>query len=491
MKMSFIRRSFPLPLMIIILLLFCKGLIWTVLIPPFQTPDEPVHFAYVQYIAEEHKLPIYNGSSRTQLSQEMLNFISYVNLSDIAFHPSYQFSLSSREVELLTSEKYDKFLRLSSGSTYVSGYPPAYYLIGSIAYDIFYMSPIMFRFYAVRIMSVLISILAPWATYHITRKIFADSPSLWIAAAVIVGFQPMYSMIGASVNNDVLMDALTPVLLLWLLHVVQKWPNNRTSSFILGGVILALGLLTKAEMVYVTGMVLVFLVLRQLLFRESIHEMTKLVKSWVAIIIPIIIMYGAWVIGISLPYYHSLIGTMGYQATLPGSGSLWSYISQEILGPSGFNHLFFVFVQSFWADFGWLDTSFSFQSIYNILLFFMIVALLVSAWSAIRPPIHRASNVLYRWGSIVSVLCFIGNIGFLLAVEYMYFKQYHTTMLQGRYMLTALAPLAIMFIITIDRIPKRYVLLRRTVPSLVVFSAIALNIASILLEVHRYYGVAF
>ncbi len=53
------------------LIALAHGLLWSVLIPPFQSPDETEHFAYAQYLAETGRLPPKVGNSSTRPSSSV------------------------------------------------------------------------------------------------------------------------------------------------------------------------------------------------------------------------------------------------------------------------------------------------------------------------------------------------------------------------------------------------------------------------------------
>ena len=50
-------RRVPSAAWVCALVAFLNAVCWSILSPPFQVPDEPAHFAYVQQLAEAHQLP--------------------------------------------------------------------------------------------------------------------------------------------------------------------------------------------------------------------------------------------------------------------------------------------------------------------------------------------------------------------------------------------------------------------------------------------------
>jgi len=52
-----VLRRIPTAAWVCALVAFVSAACWSFITPPFQVPDEPAHFAYVQQLAETGKLP--------------------------------------------------------------------------------------------------------------------------------------------------------------------------------------------------------------------------------------------------------------------------------------------------------------------------------------------------------------------------------------------------------------------------------------------------
>ena len=53
MSWSMRERAITSDLVLLLLLAFSLRVIWVFLIPPWQAPDEPAHFAYIAHIGEQ------------------------------------------------------------------------------------------------------------------------------------------------------------------------------------------------------------------------------------------------------------------------------------------------------------------------------------------------------------------------------------------------------------------------------------------------------
>src|SRR3954470_19589597 len=79
--------SVPRPLAWLLAAVIVTGTAWTVVVPPFQAPDEDAHVAYVQTLAELHRRPTDDGrpAERGEASSEQ-----HLAQDDTGFLDSYQ-----------------------------------------------------------------------------------------------------------------------------------------------------------------------------------------------------------------------------------------------------------------------------------------------------------------------------------------------------------------------------------------------------------------
>ena len=47
-----------LPIMLIIVTYLTMGILYAAKIPPWETPDEPAHYNYIKYLAENYRFPV-------------------------------------------------------------------------------------------------------------------------------------------------------------------------------------------------------------------------------------------------------------------------------------------------------------------------------------------------------------------------------------------------------------------------------------------------
>ena len=74
---------------------------WSLLSPPFQVPEEPAHFAYVQQLAEAHRLPTsagerYSPAEMGALADLRHGFVQFVPSEGTISTPAQQRKLDAR-----------------------------------------------------------------------------------------------------------------------------------------------------------------------------------------------------------------------------------------------------------------------------------------------------------------------------------------------------------------------------------------------------------
>ncbi|MGC6583586.1 DUF2142 domain-containing protein [Paenibacillus sp. Dod16] len=456
-------------LWIILTIMLIKGLVWTFIIPPLQNPDEPVHFAYVQFMGEENRMPI--QTSEQSFSHELNLFTMAVKLNEVAFKPESKYSTNQPIYDMLSKpENNNPLQRVSDGSNLAAGYPPGYYFFASLFYKLGYETTIIFRFYAVRIFSVLLSLVAVTLAYFAGKKMEPNSNFLASVLAITTGMHPMFSMIGSAVNNDIMMDVVSIALLLWLFTISTGSISKKT--LIIGGLLCGFGLIIKAHMVYVCG----FILFSALLIFIKKYGIKFTLRSAVIVSVPMLILYLPWAF-FSLRHYGSFTGGVSMQPQGDVSLGLKWYFQNAFLNEAGRNRFFDLWIRTYWAKFGWLDTRFNSILIYKLVALIVITGLTGAVYGIIR----RREN----YKIVLFCLLFsIGNVLFLYLVEIIYFSEYHNFMLQGRYLFTSLVPINLVLIYGFKYIFQKHT---NYVYYSAAFLMILFNLMSISLIYSRYY----
>ncbi|MCS7310318.1 MAG: glycosyltransferase family 39 protein [Armatimonadota bacterium] len=141
----------------------------------FHTPDEGAHLAYVRYVAEEGKLPRFEGYA---------------------------------------------------GVGYEAHQPPLYYLLAAQIWKVGEWLPVP-PARAVRMLSTLLGVLLVLTTYRLARTLLPEMPAVAAVSAGAIAFLPMHVALCSAVNNDSLTNLLFALVLLeFALLYTQTKPSR-------------------------------------------------------------------------------------------------------------------------------------------------------------------------------------------------------------------------------------------------------------------------
>lgn len=204
-------------LSLILFVFIAKGLFFSAILPIFQGPDEQIHYATIQFQAEpqekswaiiERPKDANNGNdiSTYHLSEETIETAKRVQFDEIKWQETNIQSFSQN-----SEGPHESEIGHNSWKRYIDIYPAN----ASSAYSLYYVAAshiersfsdqsIFFRFFAIRVFSIIIGTLAVFIAYFVFKKAgLSKRHSLLLTA--IVAFQPMFSFTAAIVNIDIML----------------------------------------------------------------------------------------------------------------------------------------------------------------------------------------------------------------------------------------------------------------------------------------------
>jgi len=441
-----------------------RGVLYSVLIPPWQAPDEPQHYQMVRLIGDLGHVPSLNETcqaSETYQVATVLHAEVVQSLRDNRFweyrhrHLAPDLSDSRTDGEILHDEKL----------TATIGHPPIYYVLASLALYPFRSSSLPVHLYVLRGLSVLLSIVTVWCVFTVGNWLSldergqrsADLTSRTWAATLFAVFLPMHTFMSAAVNNDALAEMLASVTLTLVI-----WCCSRRFSYvhiITLIVLLLLGLFTKRTVLFLLPLVLGFLawkspnqrIVGSASYRPSGNTalLARLVRSlttfWVAkIILFLVILTIVYILAFDgatqkcwdLPVRTSqLIQADRYTSDAPNHYGIWVLL--------GF--------ASFWGNFGWMNIPLD-VAWYVALAVLTLGAMLGALRGARRVWLARRENPTK---CCVMIFCALAVL--------LVFAQSGASMIvrqmppQGRYLFPAMVPIALGFTWGLfEWVPVRY-----------------------------------
>lgn len=452
--------------------LLLKQLAWLAVIPIWQTPDEPAHFQYVQYLAETGHLPKFRPERPSNVSSpEVRHTEVHASLNQVAFRPENRptFTASAMgpaEEALASMNPAD---RQSDGNSTAAPYPPGYYYPAALTYRLFGHDTVLARVFAVRALSILFVLVTAGAAFGVAGLLW---PSLLVRAsfALLVGSQPMLSMSGVSVNNDAMLIACGSLFALGLAYM---WKSG--VSWWLGvalGLVAGLGMLTKPQMLPLVLLAPIAASLSAALRREGMGRLSAFLAGYGLLLM---VCYVPWLYHCKSTYGAWMPSLLG--PTTAAGLSLWAYLWQWLLQP-GLSRTHVVWVVQFWGSFGWLDTVVE-DPAYRLVTLFMVVGAF-GAWRWIKTGQPAGRSLLL--GAAILSLSFLA---FLYLAEYQVVNRTGIPMLQGRYWLPVLVPTMLAVFAGVLYLAPRGQ--QRWTAVAMALGALGLNLACWLRLIERYY----
>lgn len=222
-----------------------KGLLWTLVIPPLRTPDEDAHFAYVQYLAEEKKVPRNIGKLKsTQLttSEELEKTIQLIRESALMIFSSMDQKPKNIPNEFIS---YSRKVPPGEYKNAAALYPPLYYLYETIPYLIGAKLDIFHRIYLMRFFSLIFYLITIIFIYKIAF-LFSREKNFSHTVTLMATFLPAVSSAFSGINNDVALFAFSHIMIYYLSRYLML-PKNNIKTLVRQGVILGIALLTKTQ----------------------------------------------------------------------------------------------------------------------------------------------------------------------------------------------------------------------------------------------------
>jgi len=215
-------------LALLLLIFLAKGIVISLVFRPYSGHDEVAHYAYLQIMAEEGRVPLIpDPNDFDQRYRADSGYSDWDMIPDEFYKPYAQY---------VTKDwwpGYDKPVRavtfqgqyLPSGWIYTGNHPPLYYLLMAPVYWLFQDASIKAQLYALRVAAIPFGMLTVLFAYLTVRTIFPRDRFLAMTVPAFVAFQPQISYEAAMLNNDILAIATTSaVIYLLALGLKRRFP---------------------------------------------------------------------------------------------------------------------------------------------------------------------------------------------------------------------------------------------------------------------------
>jgi hypothetical protein len=308
------------------------GIAFSLVVPPFESPDELYHYGFVQHVAGGNGLPIQSTTSSGPWEQEGSQAPLYYMLVGALSAGIDQSDFDALAVRNPHANIGDPLYPGNKNRMLYSGGPPPPMQGANLALHLG------------RWLSVVLGLLTLAATYATAQLAFPGRQAAALAALAIVAFMPQFGFIAGSLNNDNMITAMAAVTVFWLARLVAM-PLEREPSWkewALLGMLLGLSALSKLQ-----GLGLGLLAgLAALGMAWQRRDWRLPLRAFLPTALPIVLIAGWWYVR-NLMFYGDLFGLSNL---LEINGR-----RQEPLTWNGFLREFRGLRYSFWGLFGWFN----------------------------------------------------------------------------------------------------------------------------------------
>lgn len=285
---------------------------YSVVVPPWEAPDESEHVQYVYYLLQERQLPRQLPTIQLSRNDESHQAPLYYALG--ALFAAWARPEGLAEIRMnpyVTWPDHPARFAVAAHSPTAEAWPPR----GAVRFTL-----------ALRLFSALLGAVTVLATYLLVRRLLPDRADLALPAAAAVAFLPGFVAASARVNNDALLTALSSLAALATLPAAPTAPLTFRRALGAGG-LLALAVAAK-----ISGVVLAAAaVLARLRPRRDLLSEAALLAG------PALAAASAWTAfrGSSGEMVGILEWTLGRTATLDGLAGMALNLARTFVGAFG------------------------------------------------------------------------------------------------------------------------------------------------------------
>jgi hypothetical protein len=397
------------------------GVIYSVAVPLWESPDEVANFGYVAHLVTARSLPVQQNGKL-----------------DAAHHPPLYYTVAALVSSIAEFDDPTGVFRLNPGFVWAEPGGADHNAAYHHSDETFPYHGISLGVHLARWVTVTIGAVTVLLTYAIARRVFVGSLKIALLAAALTAFNPQFLFISSSVNPDG-MAAMTCTLALWQLVRTLEEPS-RWQGWALTGAFCGLAVLSKSSAFTVgltAGVLLLISALRQ-------HSWRLLWRGALALSVAFLLVSGWWFARNWVLYGDPL----GWQTFLSNWGAVRRYT--RIKWRDIYRFLTTQF-QSYWARFGWMTISAP-RWIYlalQALLGLSFVGWIRWLWRRRWHPLKESQ----RLGLVALVLLPLLQEAFQFRSIFTFDGSWY----QGRYLFPAIAPLGILLAVGLWNVAFSYI----------------------------------
>ena len=196
---------------------------WSLLSPPFQVPDEPAHFAYVQQLVQAHRLPYTPAGATYGYSIEEQTALADLRQGKVQFMPSEGTIDTTAQQRKLEHDLAQPLPRQGSGyAGTATSEPPLYYALEAIPYVLGSSGSLLDRLELMRLFSCAFAGLTALFAFMFVREALPGVRWAWTVGGLSVALTPLLAFMSGAVNPDGMLAAVSAALFYLLARAFRR-----------------------------------------------------------------------------------------------------------------------------------------------------------------------------------------------------------------------------------------------------------------------------
>lgn len=440
------------------------GMAWAALLPPFHGADESEHFAYAQFLAATNQRADAGFTSRPPYSTSQLRLMEALHHNSTILN-----STSKPRWRALYAEEYadvqQQNRRDDDGggfTTGASGHSPLYYALVGVPYRLLNSRvDLPSVLLSMRLLSAVLAAAVAAIAVLTAGLVFGGQRAIAWLAGVLAGLQPVFGSVAGAVNNDTAVNLAAAGLVFSLIRAWRSGPTVVNAS--ITGI-----LLVTLPIAKITGFALWPLVIIAGVVIGACHSRTRAIRWFVYVVISASVLGALWSFAVA-PAIGGSRGTLVNQHPTAAPSAVgaafedtqvslrtranyflqtitpWQIVGKDHWNLQGAGPLerwpaYAIYINRGYGLFGWKSVELSSD-------FFRGVSLwLTTGWALSIAAVIRYRRSWRRWAGGAVILA--STVPLVMAfVSYAFATNGVLTDFgeQGRYLFTALVPLAVMF----------------------------------------------
>jgi len=326
-------------ILVLIAVMYCAlSVIYAILTPPWESPDEPAHYLYVAQLAARWRPP---QKSTIQQTNSFSKDQAYISSNYEWFQPALGYLPAAVVYKILAIIAPDSLpTQIPSLSSLFPAIPSRYNIFIHPDSGIFHIWDDDWGLLIIRMLLSLLGLPVIFAVYRVGNLLDKENVFLGIVAAGWVAFLPQFTFANANIRSDTLTNAIAA--LAFLAAALMQTSAAQRNKYALGmGVLLGLGVLSKHTFVYIIPVGLLAVIL------TNLRTPRAWIKPMIYVLAPILVLVGAYYVAydearVALAY------TFSTTLQLRPEALTWHYLRQ-IPAP--------LLIDIFYARFGWANVS--------------------------------------------------------------------------------------------------------------------------------------